>query len=62
VEEIIPNEQIETKIYSIRDQNVMLDGDLARLYGVVETKALKQAVRRNRGRFPGDFMFELSKK
>ena len=60
MEQLIPIEQIETKIYSIRDQNVMLDRDLARLYGV-ETKALKQAVRRNRGRSPGGFMFELSK-
>jgi hypothetical protein len=43
----------------LRDQRVMLDYDLAVLYGV-ETRALKQAVRRNPDRFPNDFMFELS--
>ena len=51
--------QVERRILLIRGQNVMLDFDLAELYGV-ETRALKQAVRRNRDRFPGDFMFELS--
>jgi len=44
----------------IRGHNVMLDQDLAELYGV-ETGQLKRAVRRNINRFPGDFMFELSK-
>ena len=53
-------ERIENKIYMIRGQKVMLDRDLAELYGV-PTKALKQAVRRNIKRFPEDFMFELSK-
>ncbi len=48
------------KIYMVRDQKVMLDRDLAELYGV-ETKVLKQAVRRNITRFPEDFMFEMSK-
>ena len=48
------------KIYVIRNQNVMLDRDLAALYQV-ETKRLKEAVRRNFSRFPKDFMFELSK-
>jgi len=52
-------ERIASKIYLIRGQKVMLDRDLAELYGV-ETKVLKQAVRRNSKRFPEDFMFELS--
>ena len=51
--------KIERRIFLVRGQKVMLDFDLAELYGV-ETRALKQAVRRNRDRFPGDFMFELS--
>ena len=51
---------IESKIYLIRGQKVMLDVDLAEMYGVL-TKALKQAVRRNIDRFPEDFMFELTK-
>lgn len=50
---------IQNKIYEIRGQKVMLDFDLAHLYGV-ETKVLKQSVRRNLKRFPEDFMFELS--
>lgn len=49
-----------SKIYMVRDQKVMLDRDLAELYGV-ETKVLKQAVRRNITRFPEDFMFEMTK-
>lgn len=48
------------KIYVIRNQKIMLDSDLADLYGV-ETKVLKQAVRRNIERFPTDFMFEMTK-
>jgi hypothetical protein len=56
----IPDEIVMSKIYIIRDQKVMLDSDLAELYGV-ETKVLKQAVRRNITRFPEDFMFEMSK-
>jgi ORF6N domain len=51
--------QVEQRIFLIRGQNVILDFDLAELYGV-ETRALKQAVRRNLDRFPADFMFELS--
>jgi hypothetical protein len=51
--------QAERRILLIRQQRVMLDYDLARLYGV-ETRALKQAVRRNLNRFPEDFMFELA--
>ena len=51
---------IKSKIIEIRGNKVILDRDLATLYGV-ETKVLKQAVRRNIDRFPEDFMFELSK-
>jgi len=51
---------IHDKIYTIRNQKVMLDFDLAVLYQV-ETRVLKQAIRRNLKRFPSDFMFELSK-
>jgi len=50
---------IQNKIFEIRGERVMLDFDLAELYQV-ETKRLKEAVRRNRSRFPSDFMFELS--
>ena len=57
----IPDEVIITKIYLIRGQKVMMDRDLAELYGV-ETRTLKQAVRRNEERFPKDFMFEMTKK
>jgi hypothetical protein len=53
-------EIIERRILLIRGQKVMLDAHLAELYGV-ETKTLKRAVKRNRDRFPGDFMFELTK-
>ena len=53
---VIPVERIERVIYLIRGQKVMLDRDLAVLYGV-ETRALKQAVKRNEARFPADFMF-----
>jgi phage regulator Rha-like protein len=52
-------EGIETQIFVVRGQKVMLDSDLAELYGV-ETRVLKQAVRRNPGRFPSDFMLVLS--
>ncbi len=52
-------QEIEEKIYVIRGQRVMLDSDLAEVYQV-ETRALKQAVRRNRHRFPDDFLFELT--
>lgn len=58
--EIIPQEILEQKIFLIRKQKVMMDRDLAELYGV-ETKALTRAVRRNIDRFPEDFMFELTK-
>ena len=55
-----PNPDIESKIYVIRNQQVMLDRDLAELYGV-ETKALNQAVKRNKKRFPNHFAFQLTK-
>ena len=60
VKEFIPLELIEKKIYLVRGQKVMLDRDLAELYGV-ETRALNQAVRRNKDRFPADFMFALDR-
>ena len=56
----IVDEVIPSKIYVIRNQKILLDRDLSQLYGV-ETKRLKEAVRRNRNRFPEDFMFELTK-
>lgn len=56
----LPEERIQQTIFVIRGERVMLDRDLAALYGV-PTKALKQAVRRNLSRFPIDFMFVLSK-
>lgn len=52
-------EKIETMVYTIRGQRVMLDSDLAKLYGV-ETGALNRQVKRNTNRFPSDFMFQLS--
>jgi len=57
---LVPIERIASKIYLIRDVKVMLDRDLAELYGE-ETKRLKEQVRRNIERFPEDFMFELTK-
>jgi phage regulator Rha-like protein len=56
---LIPVERIERAILSIRGEKVMLDSDLAELYGV-ETKVLNQAVKRNILRFPADFMFQLT--
>jgi hypothetical protein len=56
---LIPAERIERRILLLRGQKVMLDFELAELYGV-PTKALNQAVKRNIERFPADFMFELS--
>lgn len=57
---LVPAERIESKILLIRGEKIMLDRDLAELYGV-ETKMLKRAVKRNNKRFPEDFMFELTK-
>ena len=59
-ESLIPTDRIEQAILLVRGQKVMLDRDLAKLYGV-STSALNQAVRRNVRRFPSDFMFQLSK-
>ena len=56
---VVSIDRIVTSIHVIRGQRVMLDSDLAEVYQV-ETRVLKQAVRRNRHRFPDDFMFELS--
>jgi len=57
----IPNERIVNQIFIIRGKKIMIDSDLAKLYGV-ETRVLNQAVRRNIARFPGDFMFPLTRK
>ena len=57
--EIVPIERIAQTIIYLRGQKVMLDFDLAALYGVA-AKVLNQAVKRNRGRFPDDFMFQLT--
>lgn len=58
-ETVIPIERIEKKIFLVRGQKVMLDADLAELYGV-PTKRLNEQVKRNRDRFPADFMFQLT--
>ncbi|MFA7418535.1 MAG: ORF6N domain-containing protein [Melioribacteraceae bacterium] len=60
ISSLIPVESISTKIFLIRGEKVLLDRDLANLYGV-ETKVLNQAVNRNISRFPADFMFRLTK-
>lgn len=57
---LIPSERIEQSILLIRGLKVILDADLAALYGV-PTKVLNQSVRRNKNRFPADFMFQLTK-
>lgn len=59
-EPVIPEERVISKIYAIRDKKVMLDKDLAELYGVT-TGNLNKAVGRNIKRFPGDFMFQVTK-
>ncbi len=56
----ILNKQIETKIYDIRETKVMIDSDIARLYQV-ETRRIMEQVKRNKDRFPADFMFQLTK-
>ena len=58
-EELVPVEYVEERILTIRGQRIILDADLAELYGV-ETKTLNQAVARNKHRFPEDFVFRLS--
>jgi flagellar capping protein FliD len=60
MKDLVPVEKIVQCIYLIRDKKVMMDRDLAELYGV-ETAQLKRAVKRNIERFPEDFMFELTK-
>ncbi len=57
---LIPIERIASQIYLLRGDKVMLDSDLAALYGI-ETGALTRAMKRNRERFPSDFCFQLSK-
>lgn len=57
--DLIPIEIIENKIFIVRGQKVMLDSDLAKLYGV-ETRIINRNVKRNINRFPDDFMFQLS--
>ena len=57
--EIIPAQDVRPLIHSIRDQRVILDTDLAKVYGV-ETRSLNQAVRRNQDRFPAEFLFQLT--
>jgi hypothetical protein len=57
---LIPAERIEQAILLVRGQKVMLDADLAKLYGVTTTR-LNEQVKRNRGRFPEDFMFQLTR-
>ena len=59
LEQILPDEAIINKIYVIRGKKVMIDRDLADLYGV-ETRVLNQAVKRNERRFPDDFMFRMT--
>jgi phage regulator Rha-like protein len=59
-EQVIPSGRIEKSIFLIRGQKVMLDSDLAKLYDV-PTKVFNQAVKRNKSRFPSDFMFQLAK-
>jgi hypothetical protein len=56
---LIPVETIASKIFFLRNEKVLIDRDLAEMYGV-ETKQLKRAVRRNIDRFPNDFMFQLT--
>jgi hypothetical protein len=58
---IIPDERVIDKIYLIRGEKVMIDSDLAELYGV-ETKRLNEQTKRNIERFPKDFMFQLTEK
>ena len=57
----LTTDQLGRLIYEIRSERVMLDSDLASIYGV-ETKALNRAVKRNRDRFPKDFLFQLTEK
>ena len=58
--QLVPMERVEKLIHLARGEKVLLDADLAKLYGV-ETRTLNQAVRRNLSRFPPDFMFQLAR-
>ena len=60
MDELISIENIQSKIYTLRGKRVMLDSDLANLYGV-ETRRLNEQVKRNIERFPEDFMFQMSR-
>lgn len=57
--EVVVDQPIEKKIHTIRNVQVILDVDIAELYGI-ETKRLNEQVRRNASRFPADFMFQLT--
>ena len=59
-DQLFSNQEIENRIFSIRGNQVMIDRDLAELYGV-ETKVLNQAVKRNLDRFPEEFRFQINK-
>lgn len=59
LQSLVIEQKILSRIYVVRGEKIMLDRDLAELYGI-ETRALKQAVKRNRERFPKDFMFEMT--
>ena len=59
-DEVVVTTPVESRIMSIREKQIMIDRDLAELYGV-ENKRLNEAVKRNIERFPEDFMFELTK-
>jgi hypothetical protein len=61
MDELIIQSEVSSRIYTIRGEQVMLDRDLAELYGV-ETKRLNEQVKRNSERFPADFMFQLNDK
>jgi len=61
MDKMMPVERIENKIYILRGQKIMIDRDLAGLYGV-PNKVFMQAIKRNKERFPSDFMFQLNKK
>ena len=58
---LVPIERIQNSILFVRGQKVMIDRDIAELYGV-ETRRLNEQVKRNKGRFPEDFMFQVTKK
>ena len=61
IQELVAEQKILNRIYAIRGEKVMLDKDLAEMYGV-ETRVLNQGIKRNLKRFPKDFMFQLSEK